>query len=52
MAGKWAREYPVLDTAEEAEISDRVAIDIIIPVAEKSMHHTLLNNPMHDLGRA
>ncbi len=24
----WAREYPVLDTAEEAEISDRVEIDI------------------------
>ena len=28
----WAREYPVSDAAEEAEISSRVAIDIAIPV--------------------
>ncbi len=46
MVVKWAREYPVLDTAEEAEISDRVEIDIIILVAERSMHHVLLNNLM------
>ncbi len=34
----WAREYPVLDTAEEAEISDSVEIDIIIPVGKRSMN--------------
>ena len=28
----WAREYPVSDAAEEAEISSRVAIDILVVV--------------------
>ena len=41
----WAREYPVLDTAEEAEISDRVAIDIYQWLREVCTT-ALLNNPM------
>ena len=40
----WAREYPVTDAAEEAEISSRVAVDIISVVAG-SLHEQTITSP-------
>ena len=41
----WAREYPVTDAAEEAQISERVAVDIYQWLREVCST-ALLNNPM------
>jgi transposase-like protein len=41
----WAREYPVTDAAEEAQISERVAVDIYQWLREVCTT-ALLNNPM------